>query len=95
MHDRDFEIGLQFNRCLEIRHRTHPVAENLPGHAAVVVGQRQRPVEPDRLVEIGDGAPLIALEASGVAAIEIVVRARLDPDRIIEVGDGPRIGIVA
>jgi hypothetical protein len=91
----DIQRGVQHRRGLEIGPGANRVALVAPSHPAVVVGHGQRRIEPDRLVIVGDGAIGIAFQIPGVAALEEIVRLRLQADRRIEVGDGAIIGTVA
>ena len=60
-----------------------------PGEAAVGVGGGVFRIEPDRLVEVGDGAVVVALVALGDAAVGVGDGVfRIEPDRLVEVGDG-------
>src|SRR5262245_31757597 len=66
-----------------------------PRPFTVVMGCRQRGVEPDRQVEIGNGAVEIALVAPSDAAVDQRAhKVRIDLKRLIEVGNGPVVALL-
>ena len=65
------------------------VALHAVGDAAVVIGKREKRLDPDRLAVVGDGAIELALVAIRIAAQHRSRRSRLvEPNELVEIGDG-------
>jgi hypothetical protein len=57
------------------------------GVAAVDVGVRRTRIELDGLIEIGDGALVLALGLPGAAAVVVGCGRRVELDRLVIIGD--------